>query len=130
GKRAGEFITLRDLMEEVGSDAARFFFLVRSTGAHLDFDLDLAKQQSDENPAYYVQYAHARIASILRYAAERGLALETAEAPPAALDAPEELALLRQLASFPEVVRGAAFARAPHRLPTFLLDAAAAFHRS
>jgi arginyl-tRNA synthetase len=72
-KRAGEFVTLRDLMDDVGPDCAKFFFLMRSTSAHLDFDLDLARQQNDDNPAYYVQYAHARIASILRYAAERGL---------------------------------------------------------
>src|SRR4029077_13527174 len=72
-KRAGEFVTLRDLMEDVGADCAKFFFLMRSTSAHLDFDLDLAKQQNDENPAFYVQYAHARIASILRYGAERAL---------------------------------------------------------
>src|SRR5204862_6320181 len=72
-KRAGEFITLRDLMDEVGADCAKFFFLMRSTSAHLDFDLDLAKRQNDENPAFYVQYAHARIRSVLRVGAERGL---------------------------------------------------------
>jgi len=131
-KRAGEFVTLRDLIEDVGADCAKFFFLMRSTNAHLDFDLDLARTQNDENPAYYVQYAHARIASILRFAAERGL--EPA-GPPAGgsgvlrLDAPEETALLRKLAAFPEVVRGAALAREPHRLPTYLLETAAAFHR-
>jgi arginyl-tRNA synthetase len=131
-KRAGEFISLRDLMDDVGADCAKFFFLMRSTGAHLDFDLDLARRQNDENPAYYVQYAHARIASILRYAAERGLApLEVTEPPPAGvpLAAPEETALLRRLATFPEVVRGAAAAREPHRIPTFLTETAAAFHR-
>src|SRR5204862_6371777 len=72
-KRAGEFITLRDLMDDVGADCARFFFLMRGTSTHLDFDLDLAKQQNDDNPAYYVQYAHARICSILRYGRARGL---------------------------------------------------------
>jgi arginyl-tRNA synthetase len=128
-KRAGEFITLRDLMEDVGADCAKFFFLMRSTSAHLDFDLDLAKRQNDENPAYYVQYAHARIASILRYADERGLALEGAPETLALLDADEEVALIRKLAAFPEVVRGAAFAREPHRLPTYLIEASAAFHR-
>ena len=126
-KREGEFITLRDLMEDVGPDCAKFFFLLRSTSAHLDFDLDLAKRQNDENPAYYVQYAHARIASILRFAAERGLA----PASQAASDfsAPEERALIRRLAAFPEVVRGAAVAREPHRIPAFLMDTAADFHR-
>src|SRR5439155_6421881 len=114
-KRAGEFVTLRDLMDEVGADCAKFFFLMRSTSAHLDFDLDLAKQQNDENPAYYVQYAHARIASMLRFAAERGLA--PAARPASPLDAPEERALLRMLATFPEVVRGAAFTREPQQIP-------------
>jgi arginyl-tRNA synthetase len=127
-KRAGEFITLRELMEDVGADCAKFFFLMRSTGAHLDFDLDLARRHNDENPAYYVQYAHARIAALLRYAAERGLApLEGGVA--GACDHPGEIALLRQLAAFPEVVRGAAAAREPHRVPGYLVETAAEFHR-
>ena len=127
-KRAGEFITLRDLIEEVGADCARFFFLMRSTNAHLDFDLDLAKRQNDENPAYYVQYAHARIASILRFALERGLEpARGADGP--GLEEPQELQLARRIATFPEVVRGAAVAREPHRLPTFLMETAADFHR-
>src|SRR5213596_1528892 len=100
---------------------------MRSTSAHLDFDLDLAKQQNDENPAYYVQYAHARIASMLRFAAERGLA--PAARPASPLDAPEERALVRALAAYPEVVRGAAAAREPHRIPAYLLETAAALHR-
>jgi len=125
-KRAGEFISLRDLMDEVGPDNAKFFFLLRSTGAHLDFDLDVAKQQNDENPAYYVQYAHARISAVLRFGAEKGL---TPSAGPVGLEAAEEIALVRKLASFPEVVRGAAFAREPHRIPTFLMETAAEFHR-
>ena len=126
-KRRGEFVTLRDLMDEVGADCARFFFLMRSTSAHLDFDLDLAKRQNDENPAFYVQYAHARIASVLRVAAERGLApAEGADTP---LTAPEETALVRKLSTFPEVVRGAAAALEPHRIPTYLVETAAEFHR-
>jgi arginyl-tRNA synthetase len=129
-KRAGEFITLRDLMDEVGSDCAKFFFLMRSTSAHLDFDLDLAKQQNDENPAYYVQYAHARIASILRFAAEKGLTPTVGGAlPEAEIAIPEAAGLIRKLASYPEVVRGAAAAREPHRIPTFLMETAAEFHR-
>jgi arginyl-tRNA synthetase len=131
-KRAGEFVSLRDLMDDVGADCAKFFFLMRSTGAHLDFDLDLARTQNDENPAYYVQYAHARIASLLRFAAERGLeplAPGTAPAPGVPLAAAEETALLRKLATFPEIVRGAAATREPHRVPTFLTETAAAFHR-
>ena len=129
-KRAGEFITLRDLMEDIGADCAKFFFLMRSTNAHLDFDLDLARRQNDENPAYYVQYAHARIASILRFAAERGLAPgATPGATEPGLDHPAEQALARKLAAFPEVVRGAALAREPHRLPAYLQETAAVFHR-
>lgn len=126
-KRAGEFVTLRELVDEVGPDCAKFFFLMRSTSAHLDFDLTLALQQNDQNPAYYVQYAHARIASVLRVAAERGLTPATSGS--SALTAPEEAALVRKLATFPEVVRGAAFAREPHRLPLFLTETAAGFHR-
>jgi arginyl-tRNA synthetase len=125
-KRAGEFITLRDLVAEVGADCAKFFFLMRSTSAHLDFDLDLAKRQNDENPAYYVQYAHARICSILRYAAERGL---VPVAQPTLDSDPGEIALARRLTQFPEVVRGAAFAREPHRLPQYLIETASEFHR-
>lgn len=126
-KRAGEFVTLRELVDEVGPDCAKFFFLMRSTSAHLDFDLTLALQQNDQNPAFYVQYAHARIASVLRVAAERGLLPE--RGPETPLTAPEETALVRKLATFPEVVRGAAFAREPHRLPTYLTETAAGFHR-
>jgi arginyl-tRNA synthetase len=126
-KRAGEFITLRDLMDDVGPDCAKFFFLMRSTSAHLDFDLDLAKRQNDENPAYYVQYAHARIASVLRFAAERGLTPARTALP--ILDQPEEIALIRKLAVFPELVRGAALSREPHRVPSFLMELAAEFHR-
>ncbi|MBI3540336.1 MAG: arginine--tRNA ligase [Candidatus Eisenbacteria bacterium] len=128
-KRAGEFITLRDLMDDVGADCAKFFFLMRSTSAHLDFDLDLAKRQNDENPAFYVQYAHARIASVLRYAAERGLAASGEATPSAELEIPEARALIRKLATFPELVRGAAVMREPHRVPTYLVETAAAFHR-
>ena len=133
-KRAGEFITLRELIDEVGADSAKFFFLLRSTSAHLDFDLDLAKRQNDENPAYYVQYAHARIVSILRFAAERGLTPSAAAAGASAnggslYPAAEERALLRKLAAFPEVVRGAALVREPHRLPTYLMETAGEFHR-
>jgi arginyl-tRNA synthetase len=129
-KRAGEFVTLRDLVDEVGADCAKFFFLMRSTSAHLDFDLDLAKRQNDENPAFYVQYAHARIASILRFAEGRGLAPNPPRLGASDLDeAREEQALLRRLAAFPEVVRGAAAAREPHRIPGYLVETAADFHR-
>ena len=126
-KRAGEFITLRELMEDVGADCAKFFFLMRSTSAHLDFDLDLARRQNDENPAYYVQYAHARIAALLRFAADRGLT--PSHEPDGHYDHAGEIALLRQLAAFPEVIRGAAAAREPHRVPSYLIESAAEFHR-
>ena len=126
-KRAGEFVTLRDLVDEVGADCARFFFLMRSTSAHLDFDLDLARRQNDENPAYYVQYAHARVASLLRLAAERGLSPAEGAATP--LGPPEEAALVRKLSCFPEIVRGAAVMREPHRIPAYLVETSAEFHR-
>jgi len=126
-KRRGRIVMLRDLVEDIGAECARFFFLMRSTNAHLDFDLDVARRQNDENPAFYVQYAHARIASILRYAAERGL--RPAEPDALRLSAPEEVALARRLAVFPELVRGTAAAREPHRLPAYLVETAAEFHR-
>jgi len=126
-KRAGEFDTLRDLVDEVGADCAKFFFLMRSSSSHLDFDLELAKRQNDENPAFYVQYAHARIRSVLRVGAERGL--EPAEGPATVLTEAAEVSLVRQLATWPEVVRGAALAREPHRVPSFLVETAAEFHR-
>jgi arginyl-tRNA synthetase len=129
-KRAGEFVTLRELVDEVGADITRYFFLMRSATTPLDFDLDLAKKQSEENPALYVQYAHARIASLVRYAESHGI---EAPADPAArvglLDAPEELAVLKELALFPDVVRGAARAREPHRIPAYLARASESFHR-
>jgi arginyl-tRNA synthetase len=126
-KRAGEFDTLRDLVDEVGADGAKFFFLMRSSSSHLDFDLELAKRQNDENPAFYVQYAHARMRSILRKGAETGLT--PAEGAPGPLTHAAETALVRQLATWPEVVRGAAQAEEPHRIPTFLKETAAEIHR-
>jgi arginyl-tRNA synthetase len=128
-KRAGEFVTLRELVDEVGADCARFFFLLRSNSAHLDFDLELAKRHNDENPAYYVQYAHARIASVRRLARESGKREAAAADPATPFSAPEEIALVRKLSAFPEVVRGAAVVREPHRLPTYLTETAAEFHR-
>ncbi len=129
-KRAGEFISLRDLMDDIGADCAKFFFLLRSTSAHLDFDLDLARQQNDENPAYYVQYAHARIASLVRFAAEKGLTPATGTPyPDGELATPEAASLIRKLSTYPEVVRGAAAMREPHRIPTYLMETAADFHR-
>ncbi|MBF0158283.1 MAG: arginine--tRNA ligase [Magnetococcales bacterium] len=125
-KRAGTFVTLREVMDETGVDAVRFWFLTRSIGAQLDFDLQLAVSNSNDNPVFYVQYAHARICSILRQAVEQGIG--AAEAPVALLTSPAELDLLRLLGSYPELVEGAALARETHRLSFYLLELAAAFH--
>lgn len=129
-KRGGEFITMEELLEEVGKDAARFFFLMRSPESHLDFDLDLARLQSNENPVYYVQYAHARIASIFRQAKEGGAALSVGptEVNFSLLKDPSEVALMKILAAFPEEVHEIAEAREPHRLIKYMTDVATAFH--
>lgn len=126
-KRAGEFVTMRELLREVGNDAARFFFLMRSAESHLDFDLAVAVSQSNENPVYYIQYAHARISSLLREAAARGLAAD-APLPGGRLAAPEEMRLADMVAALPEVVGEAAVYREPHRLAGYLLDLAGVFH--
>jgi arginyl-tRNA synthetase len=128
-KRAGSYVTLRDLIEEVGRDATRFFFLMRRSDAQLVFDIDLAKQQGNENPVYYVQYAHARVCSINRNAAEQGLSLAgPGEADFAALTLEEELALTRLLCRYPEVVAGAAEQLEPHRIAFYLQELAGGFH--
>ena len=125
-KRAGEIITLREVVDEVGKDAARFFFLLSSPGSAMDFDLELAKQQSDENPVYYVQYAHARIASILRRAAEEGAS--SAGADTALLTHEAEQTLLRKLLLLPEVIEEVVADLAPHHLPHYAQELAQAFH--
>jgi arginyl-tRNA synthetase len=129
GKRAGEFVTLDDVIAEVGRDATRYFYLMRRHDTPLEFDLEVAKRQSMDNPVYYVQMAHARCAAIRRRAAEL-------EAPSPPLDAelvaeltlPEEIAILRRLADFPDFVADAAAAREPHRLTTYLTELAGEFH--
>ena len=127
--RAGEFVTLRDVIEEVGRDAARFIFLTRHYDSSLDFDLELAKQKTNDNPVYYVQYVHARIASISRKAAENGVAIEPpSEALLAPLTTAEEVQLLKALARYPEVVALSAQLLEPHRITYFLMGLAAAFH--
>jgi arginyl-tRNA synthetase len=127
--RAGEFVTLRDVMDEVGRDAARFMFLTRRSDSPLDFDLELAKEQSADNPVYYVQYAHARISSVMRLAEERGLCLpEEVHAALDRLSLPEELALLKQLSMYPEVVENSACFLEPHRIPYYLTQLASVFH--
>lgn len=128
-KRAGNIFPMADLLDEVGKDAARFFFLLRSPDSHLDFDLDLAKLQSNDNPVFYVQYAHARISSILRQGAEQGLSVPRADAVDlSVLDHPSELELLRKLAGFPEEIIAAAEAREPHRMTRYAIDLATLFH--
>lgn len=126
--RSGEFITLREVLEEVGSDAARFFFLTKRCDSHLDFDLDLAKKQSSDNPVYYVQYAHARISSIFRIAEEKGIDADFRGADLAALALPEELVLMKKLADFPDVMSEASEALEPHRITFYLMELSELFH--
>ncbi len=125
-KRAGEIVTLREVVEEVGSDATRFFFLATSPNSAIDFDLELAQTQSDENPVYYVQYAHARIASVLAKAAEEGLSSEGADAT--LLQHEAEQTLLRKLMLLPEVMQQVAETLEPQPLPHYSTELAAAFH--
>ena len=125
--RSGEFTTLREVMDEVGVDAARFFYLLRSFHSHLDFDLTLAKTKSSENPVYYIQYVHARICSIFREAADRGVVLQ--DGPPLSLlTLPDEVKLMKKIARFPDVVYESARTREPHRIPFYLLDLSREFH--
>ncbi len=127
--RAGQFVTLADVIDEVGTDAARFIFLTRDTSSPLDFDLELAKQKSNDNPVYYVQYVHARICSIMAKAAERGIDTpRPAGGGGLQLDTPEEIALIKTLARYPEAVATAAERMEPHRVTFFLMDLAARFH--
>jgi arginyl-tRNA synthetase len=128
GKRSGNFITLKEVVDEVGRDACRFFFLMRRCDSQLDFDLELAKQQSSDNPVFYVQYAHARICSINRNAADSGLEQPSGSVDYQRLELTEELALVKQLARFPETVVGAALSYEPHRIIFYLQDLAAQFH--
>ncbi len=128
--RSGEFVTLRELRQEVGSDAARYFYVMRKSEQHLDFDLDLAKSQSNDNPLYYVQYAHARVCSVLRQLETKGMAHDAAqgEAGLEKLVEPVETELARQIGQFPELVLRAALACEPHQLVHYLRELAAAFH--
>ena len=127
--RAGEFVTLREVIDEVGKDAARFIFLTRHYDSPLDFDLELAKQQTNENPVYYVQYVHARISSIVRKAAERNIKdVDWHEPAAALLQEPEEIQLIKTLARYPETVATSADKLEPHRITYYLMGLAAAFH--
>ena len=124
--RAGEYVTLRDLRAEVGNDAARFFYVQRKSDQHLDFDLDLAKSQSNDNPVYYIQYAHARICSVLN--TWGGAESDLPDADVSRLVHPQELALLQRLSEFPETIANAARDLAPHLLAYYLKELAADLH--
>lgn len=126
GKRSGDFVTLRDLRNEVGNDAARFFYVLRKSDQHLDFDLDLAKSKSNENPVYYIQYAHARVCSVFEQCSGDASQLASVSAAPLTTDA--ELALLHGLAEYPEIVASASRELAPHLLAFYLKDLAGLFH--
>ena len=127
--RAGEYVTLRQVIDEVGRDAARYNFLMRRSDSQLDFDLELAKRQSNENPVYYVQYAHARIASITRMAAERGMEIPGGDdVDLGLLTLSEEIQLIKSVIRFPEIVEGAAKALEPHRISFYLNELAGIFH--
>ncbi|HEY9581815.1 MAG TPA: arginine--tRNA ligase [Savagea sp.] len=125
-KRTGKAVTLRELVEDVGLDAVRYFFAMRSGDTQMDFDLDLAVSQSNENPVYYAQYAHARIASILRQAAEQNMEADVEQA--SLLTSEKEIELMRKVGDFPQLVSDAARARAPHRITTYVQELSSTFH--
>ncbi len=127
-KRTGEFVELREVVSEVGRDAARFLFLTRRPESQLDFDIEVATRQSMDNPVFYVQYAHARACSMAKKAAEAGLPGPYTGADLSRLALPEELAIMKHLAIYPEMVQNAALSYEPHRVPAFLQELAAAFH--
>jgi arginyl-tRNA synthetase len=128
-KRTGEFITMREVIDEVGADAAKFYFLMRDSKTHLEFDLELAKQRSADNPVYYVQYAHARIASLWRVAKSRSVACPLpSQTDLSLLIDPDELGLIRKLAAYPSVLEAAAVSYEPHRMTYYLQQLAALLH--
>ena len=126
--RSGEFVTLKEVVDEVGRDAARFFFLMRRSDSQLDFDLELAKRQSTDNPVYYVQYAHARIKSIFETARERGSAPAFENVRLELLDSADDMALIKKLSVYPEILEGAALNFEPHRITYYLQELAGEFH--
>ncbi len=129
-KRSGDYVTLRDLRREVGNDAARLFYVMRSHDQHLDFDMELAKSRSNENPVYYIQYAHARVSSVMRQLKERGLRHDVAHgmASLGKLGEPQELQLIKRVSAYPEIIKQCAAQRAPHSLVHYLRDLANDFH--
>jgi len=127
--RAGEFETLKDVVSEVGVDVARYYFLMRSSDTHLDFDLELAKQETSENPVFYIQYAHARICSIFRTAGEKGVVWNRSnEVDLSLLVEGEEFGIIRAVLAFPEIVEKSARALEVHRISHYLLDMVSRFH--
>ncbi|MBU8881010.1 arginine--tRNA ligase [Bacillus sp. FJAT-29790] len=126
-KRTGKAVTMRDLVEEVGLDAVRYFFAMRSADTHMDFDLDLAVSESNENPVYYAQYAHARISSILRQGEEQGMTVES-NADFSLINAEKEIDVLKKLGEFPQAVGEAAGKRMPHRITNYIFELASVFH--
>ncbi|MED3549459.1 arginine--tRNA ligase [Cytobacillus praedii] len=126
-KRTGKAVTMRDLVEEVGLDATRYFFAMRSADTHMDFDLDLAVSQSNENPVYYAQYAHARISSILRQGEEQGMTVGS-QADFSLISSEKEMDVLKKLGEFPQVVGEAAAKRLPHRITNYIFELASTFH--
>ncbi|MBI3786521.1 MAG: hypothetical protein HY270_24290 [Deltaproteobacteria bacterium] len=128
--RKAEYVTVDELLDEVGTDAVRFFFLTRKADSHLEFDLELAKKQSADNPVFYVQYAHARVCSLFRQAASAGVDLKPAAASHLdTLNEPEEIAVVKLLASFTDTVEEASRSIEPHRVVFYLIDLAGEFHR-
>ena len=128
-KRAGRLVTMRELMADVGVDVAKFFFLMRKQSAHLDFDLDLAREQTEENPVFYVQYAHARVASLIRFARERGYEVPSPDDVDLSdVTTGDARPLVLLLSDFPRLIEGAARAREPHRLTTYLRELSGKFH--
>jgi arginyl-tRNA synthetase len=126
-KRTGKAVTMRDLVDEVGLDAVRYFFAMRSSDTHMDFDLDLAVSESNENPVFYAQYAHARISSILRQGVEQGIQIDS-NADFTLIQAEKEVDLLKKLGEFPQVVSEAAEKRMPHRITNYIFELASTFH--
>jgi arginyl-tRNA synthetase len=126
-KRTGKAVTMRDLVDEVGLDATRYFFAMRSSDTHMDFDLDLAVSESNENPVYYAQYAHARICSILRSGEEQGISVDK-NADFSLIGAEKEIELLKKLGEFPQAVGEAAVKRVPHRVTNYIMELASTFH--
>ncbi|HEV7610192.1 MAG TPA: DALR anticodon-binding domain-containing protein, partial [Steroidobacteraceae bacterium] len=128
GKREGNFVTLRDLRNDVGNDACRFFYLLRSHDQALDFDLELAKSRSSENPVYYIQYAHARVSSVMKQLGSKGYTYDAGAADLALLTNAHEQAVITGISKYPEIIEHAALSRAPHALVHFLRDLANTLH--